>query len=99
MTTTTSTTDDAGADGVEFAPESEAPFDCRHCGRRFARERWLALHRGLDHEDQGLTAEERAAFEAARQAEDDELRLFRLKALGALVLLYFGFVMAYAVFG
>jgi len=82
---------------VEFAPRDEGPFDCRYCGQRFTREQWLALHRGLDHE--GLTDEERAAFLAAREAEDEQLRLFRLKALGALVVLYFGFVMAYAVFG
>jgi hypothetical protein len=100
-TSSSATTDGLGADGgeFEFAPDSAGPFDCRYCGRRFAREEWLALHRGLDHEGRELTTEERAAFEAAREAEDYELRLFRLKALAALVVLYFGFVMAYAVFG
>ncbi len=91
---TAPTPDDAD---VESAPTSEGPFDCRYCGQRFTREEWLALHRGLEHD--GLTAEEQAAFEAAREAENKQLRLFRLKALGALVALYFGFVMAYAVFG
>jgi len=88
--------DDVDVD-IEFAPDAEGPFDCRYCGQRFTREEWLALHRGLDHE--GLTDTERAAFLAAREAEDEQLRLFRLKALLALVALYFGFVMAYAVFG
>jgi len=74
----------------------EEPFDCPYCDRRFAREDWLALHEGLDH-DEALSADERAACEAAREAERKRLRLFRYKALGALVLLYFGFIMLYAV--
>ena len=72
------------------------PFDCPYCDRRFARDDWLALHEGLDHEGV-LSADERAAYEAALEAERERLRLFRYKALGALVLLYFGFVILYAI--
>ncbi|MFB6120667.1 MAG: C2H2-type zinc finger protein [Halobacteriaceae archaeon] len=75
------------------APDS-APT-CDRCGEPFPDEHLLALHRGHAHED--LTPTERSAFEDAREAETGSLRLFRLQALGALVLLYFGFLMAYAV--
>jgi len=73
------------------------PYRCGYCGRPFARERPLALHRGLDHAA-GLTGAERAAFEEARETERADLRRFRLKALLALVVGYFGFVMAYSFF-
>ena len=51
---------------------------------------------GHEHRDE-LDDDRLAAFEEAYEAEQDEIRLFRLKALGALVLLYFGFLMVYAV--
>jgi hypothetical protein len=70
---------------------------CAYCDRPFGDERRLALHRGLVHEHE-LTPEERAAFEDTRETEREELRLFRLKALGVLVLLYFGLLMAFALF-
>ena len=38
------------------------------------------------------------AFHEARSNETDELRTLRLKALGALVLLYFGLLFMYAIF-
>lgn len=82
--------DDTSGDGAD------GPFDCPYCDRRFARADWLALHEGLDH-GEALSPDERAAYEAAREAEVERLRLFRYKALGALVLLYFGFVLLYAV--
>jgi len=44
-----------------------------------------------------LDADEEDAFLSARADEEDELRTLRLKALGALVLLYFGFLMLYAI--
>jgi hypothetical protein len=89
MTGESTATDDAGADG-------EPPVRCGYCGRRFAREEWRALHRGLDHEDR-LTEPERAAFREAYESEREDLRLFRLQALLGLVLLYFGFLIVYAV--
>lgn len=76
-------------------PENESAYECRYCGRPFAREEWLALHRGLDHPAQ-LDDAEVAAFRAAHADEEDELGHFRLRALGALVLIYFCLLMVYA---
>ena len=71
-------------------------FVCEHCGRPFAAERFLALHYGVDHAD-AMDESQRAAYEAALGDEEAELRKFRLKALLALVLVYFGFLMLWAV--
>jgi hypothetical protein len=76
--------------------EREAPFVCAFCGRPFAREEFRALHYGVDHGD-ALDDEQRAAYEAALDDEEAELRKFRLKAALALVLVYFGFLMLWAV--
>ena len=70
-------------------------FDCPHCGEAFARERHRDLHLGQAH-DEVLSAAEREDHEAAVESEREDLRLFRLKALAALVLVYFGFLMLYA---
>ena len=70
-------------------------FDCPRCGAAFARERHRDLHLGQTHEG-SLSAEEHEAYERAEAAEREELRLFRLKALAALVLVYFGFLILYA---
>ena len=55
----------------------------------------LALHLGHAHHDR-LTAEEKAAFEAAYEDETTEMRRFQLKAAGAVILLYFLLLMVYA---
>jgi hypothetical protein len=75
--------------------DASPPYDCPYCDRQFHREPYLSLHRGQDHAGV-LTDDERAAFETAREAEAEELRLFRLKAVAALVFIYFGFLMVYA---
>jgi len=80
-------------DGYDVPPDAPR-HDCERCGAAFASERGLALHRGLRHD--GLTDAERAAYESAREAEDAELRRFRILALGALVLVYFALLFAYA---
>lgn len=77
----------AGADTVE----------CPYCGRPFRRERHRDLHRGQVHPER-LTDEEIEAYRTAAESERAELRRFRLLALGALVLVYFGFLIAFAVF-
>jgi len=79
--------------------DSDIPEDaprCSHCGEPFPTERLRALHRGLEHPD-SLDDAERAAFEDAYRGEGDDIRSFRLRALAALVALYFGFLMTYAV--
>jgi len=85
-------TDNADTD----VPPDATAHACERCGRPFADEEYLALHRGLDHPDD-LSSAERAAFDDAREREEEELQRFRLLALGALVVLYFGFLMTYAV--
>ena len=89
-------TGDADASAEFAVPPGAEPATCEHCGQPFAEESYLALHRGLAHED-ALTPAEREAFEAARDTENDALGKFRLKALGLLVALYFGLLMTYAV--
>jgi len=76
-------------------PADATPADCEYCGRQFATESLLALHRGQAHGAE-LDADQREAYESAHEAEDDDLRRFRLKALAVLVLLYFGLLMIYA---
>lgn len=83
----------------ESAPTDTVPDDapkCEHCGDAFPDDRLLALHRGLDHYD-SLNDDEREAFEDAYRDEERDLRSFRLRAIGVLVALYFGFLMVYAV--
>jgi hypothetical protein len=95
----TPTVDEALA---RVAAETDVPPDspthvCERCGRPFARESYVALHRGLAHYDD-LTDAERESFETSYRAERDDIRRFRIAALGGLVVLYFGFLLAYAMF-
>ena len=76
-------------------PADADAVDCGHCGRPFADEELLALHRGHAHPGR-LTEEERGAFEAAYEAETTEMRRFQLKAAGVVILLYFLLLMVYA---
>ncbi|SFS08845.1 hypothetical protein SAMN05216559_3528 [Halomicrobium zhouii] len=81
----------------EYELRTDLPvYECEHCGRPFARESWLALHRGQSHPGD-LDDDEIAAFREAHADEEADLRRFRLKALGTLVLLYFALLMVYAV--
>jgi hypothetical protein len=98
MTARTSVPDGTSDDPA--APETRIPDDatvhaCDRCGRPFERERYLVLHRGLEH-PADLSAAEREAFEDARETEEDALWRYRIVALGALVVLYFGLLYAYA---
>ncbi|WP_224447040.1 hypothetical protein [Haloprofundus salilacus] len=76
--------------------DSDAAFRCRHCGDPFVEERHLALHRGLNHAAD-LSEMEREAYRNAYEREEADLKRFRLLSLGALVVLYFGFLFVYAV--
>jgi hypothetical protein len=86
------TTDSLEAD---VPPDATAAV-CDRCGRPFTDETHLALHRGLEHPE-SLSESELAAYETAQQEEIEALRRFRLLALAALVAMYFGFLMTYAV--
>jgi hypothetical protein len=76
-------------------PDDAQAHRCPECGRPFVREELLALHRGYEHADT-LDEEATAAFEDAYESESDQLTVFRLKALLALIALYFLLLMTYA---
>jgi hypothetical protein len=78
-------------------PQGVEAYECPHCGRLFPRERYRDLHRGQAH-PAALSEAEVDAYRAATDDEWDDLRRFRIVALGALVVLYFGFLLAFAVF-
>lgn len=70
--------------------------DCPYCDRAFARADYRDLHLGQDHAD-ALTDGERERHETARENEREQLRLLQLKAVAALVVLYFGLLVVAAV--
>lgn len=78
-----------------MSESSPTDATCPYCDRRFARDDYRDLHLGVDHEDL-LTDAERERYEVALAEEEEQLRLFRYKALGLLVLVYFGFLMLFA---
>ncbi|MCF2206707.1 DNA-binding protein [Halobacterium salinarum] len=78
-------------------PAGETPAAvCEYCQRPFPSATRLTLHKGTDH-PQRIDDAERAAFQDAYLAEEDDLRSFRLRALVVLVLVYFGFLIMYAI--
>lgn len=79
-------------------PESETPARCPHCGRPFRNERTRALHLGEVHSEV-CTDDQRAAYEDAREEENDDLFIYHLKVVAALVGLYAFFVFAYMAVG
>jgi hypothetical protein len=89
---------DKSAAGEAGQHEGGEAIRCEYCDRRFAEDDLLALHRGLSHPER-LGENEREAFEAAYVGEEEGLRLFRLKALLALMALYFMLLFAYSIFG
>ncbi|SDY01534.1 DNA-binding protein [Halobellus clavatus] len=72
-------------------------FDCDVCGRRFHTEDLLVLHRGVRHPGD-IDASEQEAYREAYAAEERAIRSFRLRAVGILVLLYFGFLFLYVIY-
>ncbi|QGN06917.1 C2H2-type zinc finger protein [Halorhabdus sp. CBA1104] len=83
-------------DEIAFdVPEDAEAHRCPECGRPFVREELLALHRGYEHPD-ALEETATAAFEEAYESENDQLAVFRLEALLALIVLYFLLLMTYA---
>lgn len=92
----TDDTDDSG-DMPQNAPSKSqlGPTVCTYCGNQFVDEQLLSLHHAYEHGER-ITAAERTAYETARAEERDAIRLFRLKALAGLLVIYFGFVIVYA---
>ncbi|WP_128477847.1 C2H2-type zinc finger protein [Halorussus pelagicus] len=77
-------------------PPGESPVNCPHCGRPLESERLLVLHEGIDHWER-LDDERREEFHETYRRENDDLRTFRLKMLGVLVVVYFAFLFVYSV--
>lgn len=74
----------------------EAAIRCPYCDRPFRTERSRALHLGETHSTK-WNDDERAAYEAAEDDEADDLFIFHLKVVAALVGLYAFLVLAYMV--
>ncbi|MEF8776792.1 MAG: C2H2-type zinc finger protein [Haloarculaceae archaeon] len=72
-------------------------YECRACGVPFATPHDRTLHEWDVHDGppDGVDRDH-DALEAAREREETALRRFRLKALGAVVVLYFILLMIYA---
>lgn len=75
-------------------PDDETPVRCSHCGRPFRSERLLALHCGDAHADD-CTADQRAAYDEALEAEREDLFVYHLKVIAALVATYAFFLLSY----
>jgi len=67
---------------------------CPHCGRPFAEAAARDLHVGETHADDCSDAE-REAYEAAHEAERDDLFYFHIKVVAALGVLYAVTVLLY----
>ena len=72
-----------------------SPERCPYCEEPFHTERLLALHLGEVHE-KSLTDDERAAYDDAYEAESDELFVYHIKVIAALIVVYFVVSYAYA---
>ncbi|MFC7080768.1 DUF7410 domain-containing protein [Halorussus caseinilyticus] len=76
-------------------PPGESSADCPYCDRPLESEELLVLHEGLDHWER-LDEDRREQFRETYQRESDDLRGFRLKMLGLLVVVYFVFLFVYS---
>ncbi|MFB6126513.1 MAG: C2H2-type zinc finger protein [Halolamina sp.] len=76
-------------------PADESPARCGYCKAPFPTDRVRDLHVGRAHAGAADEAERERYADGVR-TERDDLRSFRLRALAALVLLYFGFLFVYA---
>lgn len=87
---------DFAAAAETTVPTDESAVRCPHCETPFPAERVRDLHVGRAHADAADEAE-RERYVDGVAAERDDLGSFRLRALAALVVLYFGFLFVYAV--
>jgi len=96
--------DDAGENHTQatttqpatHVPDGETPQVCPYCGFELPADDQYRLHLGLNHYDQ-LDDSDQQAFREAYHHEEESLTRFRIIALGGLVVLYFGFLLIYAV--
>jgi len=105
MTANPDTTDRTATDDSSLAAAVDPDRDvdvpggvethtCEYCGRPFPAADLLVLHRGLAHPDE-LDDAEIEQFRETYRSESDDISRFRIAAVGALVLLYFGFLFTY----
>jgi hypothetical protein len=100
MTDTPPTTD-ATATDQSRRPETRVPdgddpaATCPYCDRPFPERRFRDLHVGNSHE--GITDEEREAYDAAVDDETDDLFVYHLMVIGALVAVYAGLIILYMI--
>lgn len=76
-------------------PDDESPATCPYCDRPFPDEDIRTLHLGLAHYED-LSEAEQESFHEAYDREAADLRSFQIRALAALVAIYFGFLFVYA---
>lgn len=72
---------------TDVPPDVEPAARCSHCDRPFVSRRLRDLHAGEVHRD-GLSEDERAAYERAREAERDDLFTYHINVVIALGLIY-----------
>lgn len=75
-------------------PDDDSPTRCPHCGRPFRTDDRRDLHVGERHPEE-CTDTEQSAYETAREAESEELFVYHLKVVAAIVLLFFAFTYSY----
>jgi len=76
---------------------ADAGYACDDCGRAFHTEDLLVLHRGVRHPGV-IDAAEQEAYREAYAEEERAIRSFRIRALGVLVVLYFGLLFLYVLY-
>jgi hypothetical protein len=74
-----------------LGPDETPVSACPYCERPFRTDRLRVLHVGEAHADEWTPAD-RAAYEAAREEEEDDLFLYHLKVVAALGSVYAAFV-------
>lgn len=77
-------------------PATKAYETCPYCDRKFPNQEILTHHKGRAHTDD-LSEREQNSFRNALDQEAKQLRIYQLQALILLILLYFGFLLIYAV--
>ncbi|WP_205254574.1 MULTISPECIES: hypothetical protein [Halorussus] len=82
------------ADSEVRVPDGETPTRCPHCRRPFRSERLLALHVG-DLHTEACSVDQREAYEDALEAEREDLFLYHLKVVAALVAVYAFLLLSY----
>ncbi|WP_135826703.1 C2H2-type zinc finger protein [Halorussus ruber] len=78
-------------------PPDESPVECPYCERPLESAELLVLHEGIEHWER-LDDDRREEFRETYQDESDDLRTFRLKMLGLLVVVYFAFLFVYSIY-